>query len=984
VSRLARQRLARQPGERIDREAAVSFSFDGTPVRALAGDTIGSALYAAGRRTFSRSFKYHRRRGLLCCSGACPNCLVAVDGAPGIRACTEPVREGARVEHLNAVPGLEFDAMAIAGKLGPLMPPGFYYKTFIRPRRMWPLYEKVLRNAAGLGRLPEHQLERTWRTEYRRRHADLLVVGGGAAGLAAARAAASLGADVVLVEEGPELGGRLLWEGGHERARELAAAAREAGAELLVSAPALAAFDGLVPVWQGDTLHQIRSRRQLYATGAIEQPLVFAGNDLPGVILSGGALRLAGLYGVAPGRRAVVATAGERGLEAALALHARGVQIAAVADLRIARRSPAAQALAARGVELLAGWTVVAATGGAAVRRVALAPVATLAAGAGAGARGGLGSRRELECDVLIVSGGEAPATSLLTQAGARTSYDERDGQFRLSALPATVSAAGQLSGEGSAELVEASGELAGVEAAQMLGLGHEQTTARVAALRASLASGGRHDGDAIPPVDARMPAGAGGGLGGGSPRRARSFVCLCEDVSAGDIHRGVAEGYDSIELCKRFTTVTMGPCQGRMCQLASARLIARATGQQLGEVGSTTARPPWSTVPLGALAGAALEPTKRSSLHGRHRELGARIEWAGDWLRAYDYGDPGGEALAVHESAGLIDVSTLGKLVVAGPEAGAFLDRLYPNRISSLAPGRVRYGVLTNDAGRIMDDGTLCRLDDETFYVTTTSSGAGAVEQWFSWWLADWGMEVTLTDVTQALCAVNLAGPRARAILARVAGPCLDLSPDAFAYLDARQGAVAGVEALLLRIGFVGELGYELHFPAAYGEHVWDAVLAAGAADGIRPFGLEPQRILRLQKQHVIVGQDTDSESTPFGAAMPWAVKLDKDEDFIGKWALAHVANGPAETSLVGFTLDDGRVPTEGSVVLDTAGRAAGQVTSARRSRQLGTVIGMAWVPAALANDGATITISDLGERCWGRVVTRPFHDPGGIRLRS
>jgi sarcosine oxidase subunit alpha len=465
-------------------------------------------------------------------------------------------------------------------------------------------------------------------------------------------------------------------------------------------------------------------------------------------------------------------------------------------------------------------------------------------------------------------------------------------------------------------------------------------------------------------------------------PGGGRSFVCLCEDVSAKDVGRATAEGYDSIELCKRFTTVTMGPCQGRICQLPSARLIALHTGRRLADVGATAARPPWSTVPLGALAGPPLEPAKRSSIHARHRELGARIQWAGDWRRAYDYGDPAGEALAVHEAVGLIDVSTLGKLLVSGPDAGMFLDRLYPNRISTLEAGRIRYGVLTNDAGRIMDDGTVCRLDDERFYVTTTSSGAGAVEQWFSWWLADWRLDVRLTDVTQALAAVNLAGPRSRAVLARVAE--LELAPAAFGYLDARQGAVAGVNCLLLRIGFVGELGYELHFPSAYGEHLWDALLEAGAQDAIRPFGLEPQRILRLQKQHILVGQDTDSESTPFGAAMPWAVKLEKGEDFIGKWALAHAAQSHRETVLAGFTVPDGRVPTEGAVVLGLDGRAAGQVTSARHSRQLGRVIGMAWVPAALAEDGAAITIADKGARVSGTVVTVPFHDPAGERLRS
>jgi sarcosine oxidase subunit alpha len=283
------------------------------------------------------------------------------------------------------------------------------------------------------------------------------------------------------------------------------------------------------------------------------------------------------------------------------------------------------------------------------------------------------------------------------------------------------------------------------------------------------------------------------------------------------------------------------------------------------------------------------------------------------------------------------------------------------------------------------MDDGTICRLDDESFYVTTTSSGAGAVEQWFSWWLADWRMQVHLTDVTQGLAAVNLAGPRAREIMGALTD--LDCSNEAFAYLDGKRARVAGVPALILRIGFVGEVGYEIHFPTAYGQDVWDAILEAGADHGIRPFGLEPQRVLRLQKLHIIVGQDTDSESTPYGAAMPWIVKLDKDEDFIGKWALEHAVEqvgADGSLALVGFTLPDGDVPTEGAAVLDARQEPVGQVTSARHSRQLGRVIGMAWVPAALASDGAAITISDDGRTLRAEVLTKPFYDPDGEVLRS
>ena len=951
-------RLPQQPDERIDRARSISFSFDGRSVAGLEGDTIGSALHAAGQRTFSRSFKYHRRRGLFCCVGQCPNCLVAVDGAPGVRACVEPVREGIRVEHLNARPSLEFDVMRATDLFGgPFTPPGFYYKTFIRPRRLWPLYEKVLRHAAGLGVLRHSQDEREWRTEYRRRHADVLVVGGGLAGLSAATAAAELGADVVLVDDGPAPGGRMLADGGAEHARALVATARAAGVEILERASALGYYDGMVPVWQGATLHQVRARRHVFATGTIDQPLVFSGNDLPGVMLAEGARRLAALYAVAPGERAVLATTSDRGLEAAAALQAAGVTIVAIADLRRERRA-AAEPLISAGAELLTEHTIVEATGRRSVTGAVLAPL------------GGGGGRRRYPCDLILVSGGSTPASSLPLQSGARSEYSQDDGHFALGELPDDVHAAGELADHRVQAAVALSGTLEGTRAALELGLGDDATRQLAVDLAQRLVvAAAERSPVAIPPAVSGADSG-------------KCFACLCEDVTSKDIALTVAEGYDSIELSKRYTTVTMGPCQGRMCQLASVRLMGAETGQAPEQVGLTTARPPWTTVPMGVLAGRPFEPAKRSAIHSRHRQLGAMVMWAGDWRRAYHYGNPQEEALSVHRAAGVIDVSTLGKLLLRGPQAGEFLDMMYPNRFSNLAPGRVRYGVMTSDAGRITDDGTICRLDEQSFYVTTTSSGAGAVEQWFSWWLADWRMDVHLTDLTQALCAVNLAGPRAREILASIAD--LDCDPEQFKYLDGRRGLVAGVPCLVLRIGFVGELGYEIHCPSAHGEHLWDALLEAGADVGIRPFGLEPQRVLRLQKMHIIVGQDTDSESNPYAAAMPWIVKLDRDQDFIGRWALEHAAEQQAETLLVGFEMTGATVPTEGSVVVLDGRTPAGQVTSARFSPQLEKVIGLAWVPAALASDGAAITISDAGTTLQARIVTQPFYDPAGEVLRS
>ena len=453
--------------------------------------------------------------------------------------------------------------------------------------------------------------------------------------------------------------------------------------------------------------------------------------------------------------------------------------------------------------------------------------------------------------------------------------------------------------------------------------------------------------------------------------------------MTSKDVHLSVDEGYDSIELSKRYTTVTMGPCQGRMCQLPSVRLMAQETGQTLDEVGLTTARPPWVSVPMGILGGRPVEPAKRSSIHNRHRELGATVKWAGDWRRAYDYGDPEGEALAVNRAAGLIDVSTLGKLIVRGPDAGEFLDRLYPNRFSNLKPGRIRYGVISSDAGRIVDDGTICRIDDETFYVTTTSSGAGAVEEWFGWWQATWGDRVHLTDVTQGLSAVNLAGPRAREIMGAVTD--LDCSNEAFAYLDGKQAAD--------RRRAVPDPAHRLRRRGRLRDPLPRRLRRArvGRADGRR----QAARAAALRAR-------APADPAPAEDAHPrrpghrFGVDAVRRRDAVDRQArqgaglhrqVGARSTTPTQTpttALVGFTLSNGDVPTEGAVVVDANGTPAGQVTSARHSPVLGRTIGMAWVPDELAHDGATITISDEGRTLTAEIQTKPFYDPDGEVLRS
>jgi sarcosine oxidase subunit alpha len=883
-------RLPPRPHERIDRDREVTFTFGGEKVTGFDGDTLGSALYAAGRRIFSRSFKYHRPRGLQCCAGHCANCQMTVDGIPNVRVCVEPVREGAAVEGQNFLGSLDRDLMRATDKLGgPFTPPGFYYKTFIRPRRLWPLYEKILRNAAGLGRLDEHG-DRPERVEVEHRHVDLVVVGGGQAGLEAAIGAAAGGESVIVVDEGPEAGGALLADrDGIATARELTVRARAEGVEILAPATAIGLFEqNFVPVAVGNTLLKIRAHRVVVAAGIVEQPLVFPGNDLIGVMLPEGARRLVNYWSIKPGTRAVVFTADDRGLAAAADLEGAGVELAEVVDFR-KRQPPNVEASGRRGR----------------VHQVGI-------------------HGKWIACDLVVMSGSPQPNYKLLAQAGARVEYDTTRGIFVPTDLPAHVDAVGAAAGE------------VGEPAVPAPVLGH---------------------------------------------RGEKCFVCFCEDQTTKDLKYAIAEGFDSIELSKRYTTVTMGPCQGRLCHVNSIRVYAKANGVDENAIGTTTARPPYAPVSLALLAGRPQEPAKRTSLHHRHKDLGGKMMWTGAWRRPHSYtDDPGREAQHVHESLGLIDVSTLGKLLVVGPEAGAFLDRLYPNRFSDLKVGRIRYGVLTTDSGRIMDDGTVARLDDETYYVTTTSTGADGVYQWFTWWNAVWHMNVELANVTGALAAVNVAGPNARTVMERVSQD--DFSNDGFTYLDAKHVRVAGVPTLALRIGFVGELGYELHFPSPHGEFVWDALLERGADLGARPFGLEPQRILRLEKGHVIVSQDTDSESNLLEAAMPWIFKADKG-DFVGKWATEQVAERGLTWMLAGFESPTGALPLEGGQIV-VEGKSAGRVTSARRSAELGKVIGLAIMPVGLAVDGATFHVVVDGKAVPMRVHLGPFFDPEGAKLKA
>lgn len=949
------------PLEWIDRSRELTFRFEGRTRRAHPGDCITAALLAGGVDLLGRSFKYHRPRGAWSMADHDINALFCSADDTHIRGDITPVTEGMTLHPVNVRGTLANDADAWLDRAGRFLPVGFYYKAFHRPRALFPYWERVIRERAGLGRVSAHWMPQ--RRPSRFAHPDVLVVGAGPAGLSAALVAAEAGFSVLLADENPHPGGSFDYQWVHDnaarqrRTRLLAAVRGHRRIALLCRATALGQYaDHFVPLATPDGIVKVRARGIVVATGVIEQPAVFRNNDRLGVMLASGAQRLLHRYGVAPCRRAVVLTANAEGYVAAADMRAAGVAIAALVDMHAEPSDPAiAQRLAGEGVPVLCGHTVREAHGARRVRAVTVAPVDAT------GERGGRQARR-IACDGVLMSAGWAPAGALLAQAGARFRYDDTLAMPVPEHWPDTVVPAGRVNG--AFTIAQQCDD--GIAAARHL---------------ATVLQGQ----PAPAPASARDHRAHGAAWPVARHARGRNFVDLDEDVQLKDLEQAASEGFDSIELLKRFSTVGMGPSQGKHSNLAAIRVLARWRGEDIDATGSTTARPMVQPARLEDLAGRRLRPQRLTPLHDAHIAHGAQFLETGDWLRPAWYGAAGErgaaiarEVAAVRRDAGVIDVSTLGKIEVLGPDAGKLLDAAYTLRMTTLRAGRSRYALMVDTTGVIVDDGIVGRLGAQQFYVTATSGHAAATFRTLARLAQEHALDVHLLDRTGRMGAISLAGPNARRLLAPLADLALD--EDAFPYQAIRTGRVCGHPARLVRVGFVGELGYEIHLDARHVAAVWQALVESGAA----PCGVEAQRVLRLEKGHLIVGQDTDGLTHPYEVGMGRAVHLDKPH-FQGCAALARLAEQPRRR-LVGFALlADARtpLPQECHLVIRD-GAIAGRVTSIARSAVLGRAIGLAMVDAALADSDELLHIRvDGDDMVVAERVPTPFYDPQGLRQK-
>ena len=966
------ERLPPLPTHWIDQNQPVAFRFEGRLYHGCAGDVLSSALWANRVRVLGRSFKYHRPRGIYSLAGHDVNVMVAGQGRTNLRGDLLPIQSGMDVRAVNTLGGVRRDWLKLIEMFGRFLPVGFYYKAFHTPRRLFPFYERRIRGISGLGRIDPDAREPASPKDYA--FCDLLVVGCGPAGLSAALAAAEQGLRVLAVDEQPRPGGSLCWQSTSDPQAEtirqnlLQQLSQRDNVELRCGTQAAGWYaDHWIALVDAVRMTKLRAKATLLATGCFEQPAVFQNNDLPGVLLGSAAQRLIHLYATRPCKRAVILAGNSDAYRVAGDLHAAGVQVAAVADLRPDGESTAvARQVAEAGISIFKGHTVYDAIPGR--RKQCLEGAVLCPLDDGGQPRADQG--RRVDCDAVVVSVGWTANSGLLYQAGVRFRYDEQVHQLLPDTPVPGVFAAGRVNGLYNLQDQIADGQRGGLQAAEYLGCSNT-----------------------APPPTAEHR--------GPSPTHPypifehpgkRNFVDLDEDLHLVDFVNAHKEGYDNIELLKRFTTVGMGPSQGKLANNNSVRILSRLNQRTIAETGTTTSRPFQQPVPLSHLAGRRFHPLRRSPLHQQHVELGGQLIHAGNWLRPEYYSRPDTprsacileEASHVRQAVGLIDLSTLGKLEINGPDSARFLEAIYTGRFQKQSVGRTRYGLACDESGVIIEDGVIARLAPDRFYVTATSSGAAAFYRELQRWALVLNMNVSLLNATPHLAALNLAGPQARSVLRDLTD--IDLHHDRFPYLGVRQGLVAGIPATLMRVGFVGELGYEIHLPTTAAAHVWDALMQAGNPHGIRAFGVEAQRLLRLEKGHLIVGQDTDALTHPFEADLEWALGKNKSF-FVGSRSLDVLKRQTSTRRLVGLAFEPQsrqRLPEECHLIIHNE-QIVGRVTSIAPDTTLGFPIAMAFIQPDLSQPGTCIHIRlDDGSLVPAVVSQMPFYDADNQRQQD
>jgi sarcosine oxidase subunit alpha len=988
-------------GGRIDRTRPISFGFDGREMGGFAGDTLASALIANGVHLVARSFKYHRPRGIVGAGSEEPNALVHVHkgsgrSSPNIRATQIELYEGLCATTQNRWPSLRFDIGAAADRLSPLIPAGFYYKTFMGPRVLglapWArLFEPAIRRAAGLGRAPE--LPDLDRYAHRFAHCDVLVVGGGPAGLAAARAAAAAGACVIVCDEQAEFGGALLsdmreciedepaqvW-----LAETVAALQANLAVTLLPRTQCFGYFcDNLLALAQSLTDHlppaldatlprerlwEIRAKEVVLATGAIERPLVFSNNDRPGIMLASSARTYAVRYGARPGTRAVVVTSDDSGYGAAADLKQAGVDIALIADLRPNAAGKLVEEARSAGMHVEPATAVLGTAGRLRVREVTLGRI---------GADGAPGSGETVEADLVLMSGGWTPSVHLFSQSRGALKFDAALAAYIPDRSAQRERSAGASRGVYALADVLADGYAAGAQAAEKAGYGRATSRSVTPSARAN----------------------AGTQLA--APYGRKAFVDFQNDVTINDLVLAAREGFRSIEHVKRYTTTGMGTDQGKTSNVNTLRIVSENLGKPVADVGLTTFRMPYTPVTFGALAGmnrgTLFDPVRTTPMHEWAEERVAAFEDVGLWKRAHYFpraregihAAVRRECRTVRESVGIFDASTLGKIEVVGRDAAEFLERMYINAWKNLAPGRCRYGIMLSEAGYLFDDGVVARLGRDRFHVTTTTGGAGRVLALMEdYRQTEWSdLDVWLTSTTEQWAVIAVQGPRAREALA----PFIEgVEFDRFAHMAVQEARISGIACRLFRVSFTGELGFELNLPADHGVAVWQELFPRIEALGGCAYGTEAMHVLRAEKGYLIVGQDTDGTVTPDDVGLGWAIGKQK-RDFVGKRSLARPDfAGSGRRQLVGIlTADRTTLLDEGAQITATPGPPAGtpalgHVTSSYWSEALRRPIALGLVKDGRNRIGSTLYVPLERHDVAVELVSSVFLDPEGVRLHG